>query len=83
MDTSDLKPGNMLHMDITFFDIISCRGFNCSLTIIDAKSRALWGFLSSAKRTLIRIIKYFHHAIQKKGKTVIEIRIDEEGTISR
>ena len=29
IDTSDLEQGNMLHMDITFFDITSCRGFNC------------------------------------------------------
>ena len=83
IDTSDLEPGNMLHIDITFFDITSFRGFNSSLNIIDAKSRKLWGFLSSAKRTPLRIIKYFLHAIQKEGKTVIEIRIDEEGAITR
>eukprot|EP00957_Ditylum_brightwellii_P179113 13644818-Ditylum_brightwellii.AAC.1 len=83
IDTSDPEPGNMLHMGNTFFDITSCRGFNCSLNIIDAKSRKLWGFLSSAKWTSLRIIKYFLHALQKEEKTVIEIRIDEEGTISR
>eukprot|EP00957_Ditylum_brightwellii_P181410 13818891-Ditylum_brightwellii.AAC.1 len=32
---------------------------------------------------MLRIIKYFFHALQKEGKTVIEIRIDEEGAISR
>ena len=83
IDTSDLEPGNMLHMDIMFFDITSCSGFNSSLNIIDAKFRKLWGFLSSAKRTPLRTIKCFLHAIQKEGKTVIEIRIDDEGAISR
>eukprot|EP00957_Ditylum_brightwellii_P095365 7264697-Ditylum_brightwellii.AAC.1 len=70
-------------MDITIFDITSCRGFNSSLNIINVKSRKLWGFLSSALRTLLRIIKYFLHAIQKEGTAVIEIRIDEEGAISK
>eukprot|EP00957_Ditylum_brightwellii_P026215 1982396-Ditylum_brightwellii.AAC.1 len=79
-------------MDIAFFDVSSCRGYNNSLNIIDAnsrklwgflKSRKLWGFLSSARRTPVRIIKYFIHAIQKEEKTVIEIKTDEEGAISR
>eukprot|EP00957_Ditylum_brightwellii_P029150 2203308-Ditylum_brightwellii.AAC.1 len=73
----------MLHMDITFFDITSCKGFNSSLSIVDAKSKRLWGFMSSAKSTLLRIIKYFLCAIQKEGNTVIEIRIDDKGAISR
>eukprot|EP00957_Ditylum_brightwellii_P211080 15365728-Ditylum_brightwellii.AAC.2 len=70
-------------MDITFFDITSCRGFISSLSTIDAKPRKLLNFLSSAKRTPLRVIKYFLHAIQKEGNTVIEIRKDEEGNISR
>eukprot|EP00957_Ditylum_brightwellii_P081471 6198127-Ditylum_brightwellii.AAC.1 len=70
-------------MDITFFDITSCRGFNSLLNIIDTKSKQLLGFLSSAKRTPIRIIKYFLHAIQKEGKNVIETRIDKDGNISK
>eukprot|EP00957_Ditylum_brightwellii_P156438 11906237-Ditylum_brightwellii.AAC.2 len=70
-------------MDITFFDITSCHGFTCSLNIIDAKSRKLWGFLSSAKRSPLHIIKYSLHALKKECKDGIELRIDEEGAISR
>eukprot|EP00957_Ditylum_brightwellii_P110224 8407619-Ditylum_brightwellii.AAC.1 len=69
IDASDLEPGNMLYMDITFFDIIPCRGFNCSLNIIDAKSRNLWFFLSGAKRIPLRIIKHFLHDLHKEDKT--------------
>ena len=55
---------------------------NCSLNII-AKSRKYWGFLSSAKRTPFYIITCFLHTLKKEGKNFIELRIDEEGTISR
>eukprot|EP00957_Ditylum_brightwellii_P203904 15336717-Ditylum_brightwellii.AAC.1 len=70
-------------MDITFFDITSCHDFNCSLSIIDAKSRQLWRFLPNTKRTLLHIIKYFPHALKKEVKNVIELIIEEDGTISR
>ena len=83
IDTTNINVGNLLHMDITFFDVTSIRGFNCSINIIDAKSRKLWGFLSSAKRLPLRIFKYFLHALTKEGKDIHEIRIDEEGAIAR
>eukprot|EP00957_Ditylum_brightwellii_P197023 15010290-Ditylum_brightwellii.AAC.1 len=70
-------------MDITFFDVISIRGFNCSINIIDAKSNFFWGFLSSAKRVPLQILKYFLHALTKEGKDIHELRIDEEGAIAR
>ena len=79
----DIDVGNLLHIDIAFFDVTSIRGFNCSINIIDAKSRKLWGFLSSAKRLPLRIIRYFLHALHRDGKTVQELRIDEEGAIAR
>eukprot|EP00978_Attheya_sp_CCMP212_P035014 scaffold150155_cov50-Attheya_sp.AAC.2 len=46
--TSDvpLPPGTRLHMDFTFFNVISIRKFNSALAIVDATSSYPWGFLT-------------------------------------
>eukprot|EP00957_Ditylum_brightwellii_P098388 7495975-Ditylum_brightwellii.AAC.1 len=83
VDTTVFNNGEVMHLDITFFDVPSIRGFNSALNIIDAKSRKLWGFLSSAKTVSCRVIKNSIMAIAKEGKAVAEIRNDEEGAIAR
>ena len=83
VDTSSYTLGQVIHLDLTFFDTPSIRGFNSVLNIIDAKSRKLFGFPTSAKSVPTRIIKFFLLAMEKEGKTVVEIRVDEEGAIAR
>jgi hypothetical protein len=41
MDTELLSPVELLHIDFAFWDIISHRGFNAILMIIDAKTQNL------------------------------------------
>jgi hypothetical protein len=83
VDTSTCSLGQVIHIDITFFDTPSVCGFNSALNAIDAKFRKLFGFPSSAKSVPVRIIKFFLLAMICEGKTVIDIRVDEEGAIAR
>jgi hypothetical protein len=43
-DTFLLRRGQLLHLDFSFWDKISLRGFNSVLSIIDASPRMLWVF---------------------------------------
>jgi hypothetical protein len=36
--------GEMLHLDFSFWNVTSIRGFTSLLSIIDAKTRQLWNF---------------------------------------
>jgi hypothetical protein len=49
-DTDSLVPGELLHMEFSFWDIPSHRSFTATLVIIDAKTRQLWIFCTSSKR---------------------------------
>jgi hypothetical protein len=48
-NTDKLSPGQLLHIDFGFWDIVSHRGFSSMLLIIDAKTRMLWLFCTSNK----------------------------------
>jgi hypothetical protein len=68
VDTSSYTLRKVIHLDITFFDTTSIQGFNSVLNIIDAKSRKLFGFPSSAKSVPTRIIKIFYLPWKRKAK---------------
>jgi len=50
LSTDHLTPGELLHIDYSFWDLPSIRGFTSMLLIIDAKTRMLWLFCSRTKR---------------------------------
>jgi hypothetical protein len=41
--------GQLLHMDFSFWNLISIRGFSSLLSIIDGKDRQLWNFPPASK----------------------------------
>jgi hypothetical protein len=59
IDTNHIEPGELLHIDFSFWDTQSHRGFTTMLLIIDAKTRMLWLFCSSSKRAPIQTLEYF------------------------
>ena len=41
IDTSNYQPGELIHMEFAFYNVISIRGFNCMLTLVCANTRML------------------------------------------
>ena len=83
IDTSKYLPGQMLHIDFTFYDIISIRGFTCVLIIVDARTRKVWTFCTTSKRPPINIMRFFLHQMQLDDKKPQFIRCDEGGEVIR
>jgi len=82
-NTDNLSPGQLLHIDFGFWDIVSHRGFSSMLLIIDAKTRMLWLFCTSNKRATIKILSYFFSIMKKENKILHTIRVDEDGAPAR
>jgi hypothetical protein len=55
VDTSTLQPGELLHIDFAFWDVLSHRGFNAALMIIDTNTRFLWLFCTASKKLPVHI----------------------------
>ena len=56
VDTSDLQPGEIFHMDFVFYKVTSIQGFTSILTVVYANNRMLWVLPISPKRAPVRII---------------------------
>jgi len=83
IDTNHIEPGELLHIDFSFWDTQSHRGFTTMLLIIDAKTRMLWLFCSSSKRAPIQTLEYFFRLLHLDNKPPKTIRVDEDGALAR
>jgi hypothetical protein len=66
---SSYKPtcrGELVHLDFSFWNVVSVRGFASLLSIIDAKERNLWNFQTASKRPPLHILSYFLALLQKE-----------------
>jgi hypothetical protein len=74
--------GQLLHIDFSFWNIISIRGFSSVLSIIDGKDRMLWTFPTASKRVPLRILDYFFNIMEKDGIIIKSVRVDEDGALA-
>ena len=82
-DLTYAHPGGLLHLDFTFYNVISIRGFTSELNIIDAATRKLWTFVTSDKRPPLKIMKFFLSYLSKINRVCHEIRVDEGGELGK
>jgi hypothetical protein len=77
--TDKLKPGELLHIDFTFWDIPSHHMFTAFLTIIDAKERMVCIFCTSSKKLPIHILRWLFTNLIREKRTLESICLDEDG----
>ena len=49
VDTSNVQPGELIHMYFEFYNETSIRGFTSMLTVVCAKNIMIWVFTTSSK----------------------------------
>ena len=49
IDTTNIRPGELIHIDFCFLEETSIRNFTCTIVIVDARVRKMWTFLRKAK----------------------------------
>lgn len=76
-------PGGLIHMDFTFYNITSIRGFISALNIIDASTRKLWTFVLPDKRPPLYQISFFFTYLKKINRPCNEIRVDKGGELAQ
>ena len=81
INTVDLLPIVLLHIDFFFLDTYSNCGFTMVLLIIDAKIRNLWKFSISGKKSPLTIFQFFLTQMKRTGRPVLHIRTDMGGEL--
>jgi hypothetical protein len=82
VSTAKLQPGELLHMDFAFWDILSRRNFTAVLTIVDACTRMLWLFCTASKKPPVHILRWFFANLRREKITLANIRVDEDGALA-
>ena len=58
VDTSNLLPGELIHMDVDLYNITSIRGFTSMVTVVFANTIMLCLLPTVSKRAPVRIIRF-------------------------
>lgn len=80
-DRTEPPLGTRWHIDFTFFNTISRRGFSSALIIVEATSRYIWFFPCRNKKAPIDLCLFFFNQMQRQGLPVIRCRSDEDGAL--
>ena len=80
-DTTELPVGVRWHLDFTFFNVESVRGFSACLIIVEATSRYIWIFPCASKSAPVDICMYFFTSLQRRGIPCSQLRSDEDGAL--
>ena len=83
INTENLRPGELLHMDFCFLDETSIRQFTCALVVVDAKVRKMWTFCTPGKRPPLATVRYLLEQLKQMGRRVVNIRTDLGGELAR
>ena len=78
-----LAPGQFLYIDFAFMSIPSARGFSSYLSATDHTTGYPFGFPSRNKRPPLDLIRFLVLTLQRLGKAVNFVRVDEGGELAR
>ena len=56
VETTKIKPGELIHISCAFYNVTSARGFTSMLTVVCENTSTIWVFPTASKISLVRII---------------------------
>ena len=56
VDTTNLQPVEIIHMDLEFYNVTSIRGFNSMLNVVCANTIMLWVFPNAPTKSSVHTI---------------------------
>ena len=81
VDTTNLQPGDLIHMEVAFFNVTFIHGFTSMLTGVFAKNIIIWLFHTASKLAPVRIILFILTTLNNKQHPCKCVRVDEDGTL--
>ena len=82
-DTTELRKGSRFHADWIILNTESVRQFKTALLLTEVRSRRKFIFVTRSRSAPIQQITYFVAHMRKKGYSVDQLRIDEDGSLAR
>ena len=80
--TSNLQPGELIHMDFDFYNVTYIRGFTSMLTVVCENTRILWVFPTASKKAHVFIIRFILTTLMNEQHQCKLIRADEDSVLA-
>ena len=77
VDTSNLQPGELIHMEFVFYNVTSIHGFTSMITPVCAKTGMIWVFPTAPKIAPVCIIRFTLTAPLNEKHPRKYVRVDE------
>jgi hypothetical protein len=81
--TLHMQPGELLNMDLAFWDVFARRGFNAIFIIIDAKTQMVWFFCTASKKPPLHILHWLFMNLCREKRLMAHIRVEGDGDLSK
>ena len=82
VNTSNLQPGQLIHIYLAFYNVTSIRGFTSMLTFFCAKTIMICVFLNASKRAPFCIIRFILTTLINEQHPYKRIRVDEDSVLA-
>ena len=83
VDTSNLRPGELIHMDFSFYNVTSIRGFTSMLIAVYPNNRMLWVLTVASKRAPVRIIHFIMKTLINEQHPCKRVIVDVDSVLSK
>ena len=79
VDTSNLQPRELIHMDFAFYNVNSIHGFTSIITVVYSRTRMLWVFSTTYKQSHVCIIRSILTTPNNEQHPLKHVIFDEDG----
>ena len=80
-DTSNLQPGEIIHVDFYLYNVTSIHGFTSVLTVFCAKTIIMLVFPTTYKLSPFRIIHFILTTLNNDQHPCKRVRVNEDGDL--
>ena len=80
-DTTNLQPGELIHVYFTFYNVTYIRGFTSMLTIFCERTRMIWVLPTVSKLSPVCIIRFILTTLNNEQHSWKRVRIYEDGAL--
>ena len=82
VDTSNLQPGELVHMGFAFYNVTYIRGLTFMITVVCEKTIMIWVFPTAYKRAPICIIRFMTTLLNQQHQ-LNRVRVDEDSALTK
>ena len=82
VDTTNLQPGEPIHMQFAFFNVTSIIGFTSILTVVCANNIILWVFPTVKKISPVQIILFILTTLNNEKHSCKKVRLENYGSFA-